>query len=128
MIERFQKIGWRFLRAYTCVPSILAPICLDAENQGWRYLMYTVGALTLVLWAIRLFTIPLYESPRFLIGKGKDEEAVAVVHKIAKLNKRPCSLTVEELIQHGRTTNTSESRFGGCESLIIYGFEHMIQQ
>lgn len=46
-----------------------------------------LGGITLVLWAIRIFAFDLLESPRYLIGKGKDEEAVAVIHKVAAHNK-----------------------------------------
>lgn len=97
------------------MPSIFQPLCLDKDNQGWRYLMFTIGAITLALWAIRLLTVPLLESPRYLVGKGEDEKAVAVVQKIAKINKKPCSLTLEDLTKHGRWTNTSKSKFGGCK-------------
>ena len=45
--------------------------------MGW----HTTGALALFLCVVR-FTMPLLESPRFLVGKGKDQEpeAVRVVH------------------------------------------------
>jgi hypothetical protein len=37
------------------------------------------------------------ESPRFLITKGRDAEAVSVCQHIAKTNGRTCSLTIEQL-------------------------------
>jgi hypothetical protein len=82
--------------------------------------MYTIGAITLVLWALRLFTIPLLESPRYLVGKGQDEKAIAVVQKIAKINKKPCSLTLEDLTKHGQWTNTSKSKFGGLHVKALF--------
>ena len=46
--------------------------------MGWRYFLFTVGSLTLLMWGIRFFLFPLYESPKYLMGKGEDDEAVAV--------------------------------------------------
>ena len=65
--------------------------------MGWRYLLFTLGGLTILLWSIRFFAFDLCESPRFLIGVGKDEEAVAVIHKIAAYNSVTTSLTLDQL-------------------------------
>lgn len=51
----------------------------------------------LVLWAIRFFAFNLYESPKFLMGKGRDEQAVATVHQVAKYNGKTSSLSAEDL-------------------------------
>ena len=68
--------------------------------MGWRYYCFTVGALSLFLWAVR-FTTPLLESPRYLVGKGKDEEAVRVVHELARINGKTSNLTVDQLLVVG---------------------------
>lgn len=78
--------------------------------MGWRYLLFTLGGLTLLMWAVRFFVFPLYESPRFLVGRGKDAEAVAVVHAIAKYNGRPCDLTVDQLAAAGEKTTVPTSK------------------
>ena len=69
--------------------------------MGWRYLLFTLGGLSILLWGIRLFAFDLCESPRFLIGVGKDEEAVAVIHKIAAYNLVTTSLTLDQLSKAG---------------------------
>ena len=69
--------------------------------MGWRYLLFMLGGITLVLWGIRIFAFDLLESPRYLTGKGKDEEAVAVIHKVATYNKATSSLTVDQLTSIG---------------------------
>ena len=53
------------------------------------------------MWFLRFFLFDLVESPRYLIGKGKDEEAVAVIHKIAAYNSTTSSLTLEHLTEIG---------------------------
>ena len=51
----------------------------------------------LVLSVIRFFTFHLYESPKFLMGRGRDAEAVEVVHKVAAYNGATCNLTLDML-------------------------------
>ncbi|KAF7424065.1 MFS sugar transporter [Pleurotus ostreatus] len=53
------------------------------------------------LWAIRFFLFKLCESPKYLMGRGRDEEAVEVVHKVAKANGKVSHLTVERLKSAG---------------------------
>ena len=65
--------------------------------MGWRYYCFTTGGLALFLWAVRL-AMPLLESPRYLVGKCKDEEAVRVVQKLAKINGKTCDLSIEQLL------------------------------
>lgn len=60
-----------------------------------------MGGLMMFLWGIRFFLFKLYESPKYLMGRGKDEQAVAVVHKIAAYNGKTSSLTIEDLRASG---------------------------
>ncbi|KAH9916407.1 MFS general substrate transporter [Epithele typhae] len=94
-------IAWPLIANFSCDPSAPAGTCTRAGNMGWRYLLFTLGGMTLLLWAIRFFVFPLEESPRFLIGRGRDAEAVAVVQRVAKFNGVECSLTVEQLERAG---------------------------
>ena len=70
--------------------------------MGWRYLLFTLGGLTLLMWSLRFFVFSLLESPRFLSGIGKDAEAVDIICKLAEFNGQPCPLTVEELEAPGK--------------------------
>lgn len=70
--------------------------------MGWRYLLFTLGGVTILLWALRFFIFQLEESPRYLVGLGRDEEAVAVIQRLALFNGRSSSLTVEDLINARR--------------------------
>jgi hypothetical protein len=60
-----------------------------------------MGGLMLVLWVIRFFFFTLHESPKYLMGRGRLGEAVAVVHAIAKYNGRESDLTVDQLEDAG---------------------------
>jgi len=52
--------------------------------------------------------MPLLESPRYLVGKGQNEEAVMIIHRLAKINGKTSALTVEQLLLAERK-NSSET-------------------
>ena len=80
--------------------------------MGWRYYCFATGGLALFLWAVR-FAMPLLESPRYLIGKDLDEEAVRVVRELARINGKTSGLTVEQLlvVDHKYRKASEESMF-----------------
>ncbi|KAI4184700.1 MAG: hypothetical protein L6R41_004561 [Letrouitia leprolyta] len=71
------------------------PCCDKASNMGWRYLLYTLGAICLFIFFMRFVVFRFQESPKYLLYRGKDEKAVEVLHKIAKFNGRQSSITLE---------------------------------
>lgn len=73
------------------------PCCTKASNYGWRYLMFTLGAITMGIFFLRFVIFRFQESPKFLLYRGKDEKAIQVLQYIAKYNKRECLLTMEML-------------------------------
>ncbi|EAW11404.1 putative sugar transporter [Aspergillus clavatus NRRL 1] len=102
-------LAWAFIPTYTCaddLPSCLkvgdgVECCSKSNNMGWRYLVLTMGALTIVMFICRFFLFHLYESPKFLLSRGRQEEAVAAVYGIAHKNKAKTWLTVEILNEIG---------------------------
>lgn len=62
--------------------------------MGWRYLTYCLGGISLFVFVLRFFLFTFQESPKFLLSKGKDEEAIKVVQHVAKVNKQECNLTM----------------------------------
>ena len=84
------------------------PVCRKSDNMGWRYFLITMGATWLVLFVIR-FLFPLFESPKFLMSRGRDAEAVGVVHQIATRNGKSTPLTLEDLeaLNEGGTQDTT---------------------
>jgi MFS family permease len=88
-------IAWPLLGNMTCQET--ATTCTKAENMGWRYFMITMGGLTLIMFFIRFVLFTIFESPKYLIGKGRDEDAVRVVHEVARRNGKTSSLSIEDL-------------------------------
>ncbi|KAL5334871.1 major facilitator superfamily domain-containing protein [Aspergillus crustosus] len=87
-------VAWPLVGNFTC-PS--AEGCTGPDNRGWRYFLFTMGAIALIMCIIRFFFFTLFESPKYLMGKGEHYKAVAVVHEVAKRNGKVCSLTTDEL-------------------------------
>ena len=92
-------MAWPLISNFSCTSAI---DCDRSSNMGWRYLLFTLGGLTILLWSLRFFGFSLLESPRFLSGIGNDAEAVDVICKLAECNGQPCPLTVEELEAPGK--------------------------
>lgn len=67
--------------------------------MGWRYLMYTMGGVTLAAFFLRFVFFRLRESPRYLIGQGRYQEAIDVLNDVAQYNGTTQPLTVEDLLQ-----------------------------
>ncbi|PSR82631.1 sugar transporter [Coniella lustricola] len=88
-------LAWVFFANYACDASE-AP-CPARSNMGWRYLMITLGALAIAFAVIRMFVFKIPESPRYLLSKGRDAEAVEAVNYIARFNGKPETLTLSML-------------------------------
>jgi len=123
LLSIFQPIGvvmctglaYKLIPQYSCSPNFseLVPLqscnavpfgeaCCgrdqfgNANNMGWRYLLYCVGGITIVAWLLRTVVFRFRESPKFLLYKGRDDAAVEVLQQISKFNGRDCTVTLED--------------------------------
>lgn len=76
--------------------------------MGWRYFILTIAAFTFVMFICRFFFFHLYESPKYLLSRGRQDEAIAVVHAIAHRNKAKTWLTAEILDKVGGNSQIVE--------------------
>lgn len=86
-------IGWPLIARFSCPSNLPAGECKYHDNLGWRYTYWTFGGLTLLMFMARLL-FRVYETPKYLLGKGLDAQAVEVVQKIAGRNKTTTWLTL----------------------------------
>lgn len=87
------------------------PCCTVSSNMGWRYMVTIIGAMTLTIFCTRYLIFRFHESPKFLVSKGREQDAIDVLHKIAKFNgAEPPTLTIEDFRQVDRaaSVNTTE--------------------
>lgn len=118
LLSIFQPIGvvicsafaYAYIPKYSCSPNFSEadPLpschnvaagqacCTRASNMGWRYLMFTLGAITLGVFILRFVVFRFKESPKFLVYRGQDEKAVGVLQHIAKVNGRECGVTMAD--------------------------------
>jgi len=63
-----------------------------------------MGSLTFLMFILRFAVFDLQESSKYLVAKGRDEEALAVLSHIAKRNGKTISLTIEQFsaVEGGR--------------------------
>lgn len=76
-------IAWPILSNLSCQQNT---VCHRADNMGWRYFIIAMGGISLIEFVIRFVFFTVFESPKYLMGKGLDEEAVRIVHEVARRN------------------------------------------
>jgi hypothetical protein len=83
--------------------------------------MYTSGALVFVMSVARITVIRLKETPKYLLGEGKDAELVQGFQAMATKYNRPCSLTTEMLDACGTIRSAhGKSRFSISELTVHF--------
>ncbi|MCJ1402347.1 hypothetical protein MMC11_005567 [Xylographa trunciseda] len=87
-------IAWPLLGYHTCQENA---VCTRSANMGWRYFMIAMGGIAMVMFAIRFLCFTIFESPKYLMGRGRDADAVRVVHEVARRNGKTSPLTLADL-------------------------------
>ncbi|OCK83363.1 MFS general substrate transporter [Lepidopterella palustris CBS 459.81] len=102
-------IAWPLLGDFTCQET--ATVCTKSMNMGWRYFMLCMGGIAMIMFFLRFFCFTIFESPKFLMGKGRDAEAVRIVHEVARRNGKASTLSLEDLkvFNVGGTQHTEAS-------------------
>ncbi|KAH1758124.1 hypothetical protein KXV22_000288 [Aspergillus fumigatus] len=113
-------IAWPILGNLTCPDE---ETCTRANNMGWRYFLIAMGGIAAVMCLLRWTCFTLYESPKFLMGKGRYEDAVAVVHEVARRNGSSASLSVDDLITP--ETSAEQPPTVGTNVLIRQRLDHL---
>ncbi|MCJ1277753.1 hypothetical protein MMC21_005567 [Puttea exsequens] len=88
-------IAWPLLGYHTCQET--DTVCTKSKNFGWRWFMIAMGLLAMIMFFCRFVLFTLYESPKYLMGRGRDAEAVQVVHEVARRNGKTSNLTLADL-------------------------------
>ncbi|PRP84042.1 hypothetical protein PROFUN_08504 [Planoprotostelium fungivorum] len=95
-------IAFVFVPHFSCQPGlpscddVQGECCAKPDNMGWRYTFYTIGALTWTVFIARFFVFRFIESPKFLLTKGREKEAIQAVLDVAKFNRQECNLSIND--------------------------------
>ena len=82
-----------------------------------------------IVWGICFSLVKLFESPKYLMGRGKDSEAVEVVHQVARRNGKTSTLTLHALQSIGSHGDNGRSKYTSLgivkETLGIFDTKHL---
>ena len=89
--------------------------------MGWRYVFFSLGGLVFLMSVARVTVMSLKETPKYLLGQGRDDDVAGTLQWMAQKYHRQCSLTAEQLYACG-VIDTSKSKKGklGVGELIIH--------
>lgn len=119
-------VAWPLLGDYTCQQTDTN--CTRSKNMGWRYFMITMGGLSMIMFVIRFALFTIYESPKYLMSRGKDAEAVAVVHEVARRNGRTSNLTLEHLAQYNALAEGREDGVRAQQTSAVAALERNLEK
>lgn len=102
--------AWGFLvpAKWNCASD--AVTCTREENMGWRYVLFTSGALVFVMSVARVTVMRLKETPKYHLSVGDDAKVVETLQFMAQKYNRPCSLTVHQLEACGTVRSASSGK------------------
>ncbi|CAA7262874.1 unnamed protein product [Cyclocybe aegerita] len=84
----------------SCRASSIAPCDVEIENRGWKYLLMTLGLITLSMFLARMVFFRLHESPRYLVHAGRPQDAVKSLQMISRFNGSDLSIELADVRDH----------------------------
>lgn len=87
-------VAFLLLPSASC--SAPGPIdCPFESNKGWRNVSFVIGGLVLLMCMFR-YIFNLQESPKYLISRGRYQEAIDVLNYLAERNGKSLNLSVSD--------------------------------
>lgn len=118
-------ISWILVPKFACSPGLpacthslsssAATCCTKESNYGWRYALFTLGGLSVLAFLARFVLFTFHESPKFLVSKGRDAEAIRVVHAVARFNGVSTGVEIREL--EDVDTRIARAGKGRCDEI-----------
>ncbi|KAF2148108.1 putative sugar transporter [Myriangium duriaei CBS 260.36] len=91
-------VAWPLIVSFSCAS---AEGCVKSGNMAWRYIYIVLGALSLAMSIIRAVVMRMQESPKWLLSRGKFDEAVSAVQAIGKINRAEFDFVLDESLRTG---------------------------
>ncbi|TPX45303.1 hypothetical protein SeLEV6574_g03938 [Synchytrium endobioticum] len=106
--------GWALMPGHSCETT---ETCSSESNRGWRYVLFALGVMIGLMFVCRFFVFRLLESPKYLLSRGKRQEALDVLNQLAQKANVQLGLTMEDLPKL-RTDDDDLSALGKREKVI----------
>jgi hypothetical protein len=88
-----------------------------------------MGGFTLVMFVLRFFVFHLYESPKFLMGRGKNAKAIDTIHRVAQYNHKYTNVKSSDLDDldetFGLQTSSTNAAAAVKRNLEKFNFRHV---
>jgi MFS family permease len=99
-------VGWVFMPNNSCAEM---EGCTFEANQGWRYVLFSLGSLTLIM-CLGRYLFPLQESPKYYIARGKYGDAVRVLKWLAEQNNVELDIKASDFQQSFEASELAKQR------------------
>ncbi|OAA58482.1 Major facilitator superfamily domain, general substrate transporter [Niveomyces insectorum RCEF 264] len=119
-------IAWGFMAPASLNCATSGAPCTRQNNMGWRCVMFTSGALVLVMSLLRVTVVRLQETPKYLLGRGADAALVATLQGLATRYGRPCSLTAATLEACGVVRSDATTQHGPQQRYVSLAEETLV--
>ncbi|KAF8953239.1 major facilitator superfamily domain-containing protein [Flammula alnicola] len=93
----------------SCPANSSIPCDVDTQNQGWKYLLISLGLITLSMFIARMVFFRLHESPRYLVHAGRPHDAVKSLQMISRFNGSDLSIELEDVRDHHHPDDTADA-------------------
>ncbi|KAI0341309.1 MFS general substrate transporter [Trametopsis cervina] len=107
------------------IPVSADTCCTKASNYGWRYTLFTLGGLSVLAFVARFGLFTFEESPKFLVGKGRDQEAVDVVRRVRAFNDKKTMTSWGRAIWSRRTHEDREDEVDDGDAAEVLSLEDL---
>ncbi|KAK7037249.1 hypothetical protein VNI00_011240 [Paramarasmius palmivorus] len=81
----------------SCPTNSTTSCDVSTQNQGWKYLLTTLGLITLSMFLARMVFFRLHESPRYLVSAGRHQEAMESLQMISRFNGSDLEINLEDV-------------------------------
>ncbi|KAF8625910.1 hypothetical protein AX17_006636 [Amanita inopinata Kibby_2008] len=98
-------------------PAAPLPCNVDLQNKGWKYLLISLGLITLSMFLARIVFFRLHESPRYLVHAGRPQDAVKSLQMISRFNGSDLSIELDDVVDYHCPTSQDQA----SQSLLASG-------
>ncbi|GAA5990038.1 hypothetical protein JCM11641_001483 [Rhodosporidiobolus odoratus] len=114
-------LGLFILPQFTCVPATTGEADCSPTEEGWRYMLGTLGIVSIAMFLARVLFFRLQESAKFLVAINRPTQAVVALRRISKMNGEDVKWALSDVIDDTESASSSgrnktQTRTGGYET------------